>query len=58
VASGVPVARPDHLEAVIEMAIAMLRHMEAIRSEGSPLHLRIGVDTEPVVGGGRSCSDC
>jgi class 3 adenylate cyclase len=51
VASGVPVARPDHLEAVIEMAVAMLRHMETIRSEGSSLHLRIGVDTGPVVAG-------
>jgi adenylate cyclase len=51
VASGVPVARPDHLEAVIEMAIAMLRHMDTIRSQGSTLHLRIGVDTGPIVAG-------
>ena len=56
VAAGVPVSRPDHLEAVIEMAIAMLRHMDAVRSEGPDLHLRIGVDTGPVVAGviGRS----
>jgi len=56
VAAGVPVERSDHLEAVIEMASAMLRHMETIRSEGSALHLRIGIDTGPVVAGviGRS----
>jgi adenylate cyclase len=56
VAAGVPVERSDHLEAVVEMAIAMLRHMETIRSEGSALHLRIGIDTGPVVAGviGRS----
>ena len=56
VAAGVPVERSDHLEAVVEVAIAMLRHMETIRSEGSGLHLRIGIDTGPVVAGviGRS----
>jgi class 3 adenylate cyclase len=56
VAAGVPVPRPDHLEAVMEMAVAMLRHMEAVRSGGSALHLRIGIDTGPVVAGviGRS----
>jgi adenylate cyclase len=56
VAAGVPVARPDHLEAVIEMAIAMLRHVEATGSEGPTVQLRIGIDTGPVVAGviGRS----
>jgi adenylate cyclase len=34
VAAGVPVERSDHLEAVVEMAIAMIRHMEAMRSKG------------------------
>ncbi|MGI8617253.1 MAG: adenylate/guanylate cyclase domain-containing protein [Actinomycetota bacterium] len=56
VAAGVPMARSDHLEAVIGMAIAMLRHMEAMRSGGSSLRLRIGIETGPVVAGviGRS----
>jgi adenylate cyclase len=56
VAAGVPVERADHLEAVIEMAIAMLRHMEGVRSSGPDLHLRIGVETGPLVAGviGRS----
>ena len=56
VAAGVPAPRPDHLEAVIEMAIAMLDHVERERAAGSELHLRIGIDTGPVVAGviGRS----
>jgi class 3 adenylate cyclase len=56
VAAGVPVPRDDHLEAVIRMALAMLRHMEQVRSTGPDLHVRIGVDTGPVVAGviGRS----
>jgi class 3 adenylate cyclase len=56
VAAGVPVPRDDHLEAVIDMALAMLRHMDRVRSSGTDLHLRIGVDTGPVVAGviGRS----
>jgi len=56
VAAGVPVARDDHLEAVVEMAVSMLAHVDAVRSGGTALHLRIGIDTGPVVAGviGRS----
>jgi adenylate cyclase len=52
VAGGLPDPRPDHAQAVAEMALAMLeeagRHTDP---GGRPLALRIGVDTGPVVAG-------
>ena len=57
VAGGLPDPRPDHAEAVAEMALAM-REEVARRSDpsGEPLAVRVGVDTGPVVAGviGRS----
>jgi class 3 adenylate cyclase len=47
VAGGIPVPRPDHCEAVADMALAMLR--ETTGRGG--LRLRIGIDTGPVVAG-------
>ena len=52
VAAGVPVPRPDHAEAVAELAFAMQE--EIVRFDaglGAPLQLRIGIDSGPVVAG-------
>ena len=43
VAGGLPVARPDHAVAVAELALAM--------REATPLAVRIGIDSGPVVAG-------
>ena len=48
VAAGIPDARPDHVRAVADMALAMLE-VAAGRREG--LALRIGIETGPVVAG-------
>jgi class 3 adenylate cyclase len=57
VVGGLPNPRPDHAEAVAEMALAM-REEVARRTDpgGRPLAVRIGIDTGPVVAGviGRS----
>jgi class 3 adenylate cyclase len=52
VAGGLPDPRPDHAEAVIEMALA-IRDEVARRTDpgGQPLTVRIGIDTGPVVAG-------
>jgi class 3 adenylate cyclase len=52
VVGGLPEQRPDHAEAVAEMALAMLEEVAA-RSDpsGQPLQVRIGIDTGPVVAG-------
>jgi class 3 adenylate cyclase len=52
VVGGLPDRRPDHAEAVAEMALAM-RAEVARRSDpsGQPLAVRIGIDTGPVVAG-------
>lgn len=50
--AGVPLARPDHAEAVADMALAML---DAVRDHnrefGSNLQIRIGINSGPVVAG-------
>lgn len=50
--AGVPQERPDHAEAIADMALAM---QEAIREHnrefGSNLQIRIGINTGPVVAG-------
>jgi class 3 adenylate cyclase len=52
VAGGLPTPRPDHAEAVAEMALALReeagRHLDPA---GRPLQLRIGIDSGPVVAG-------
>jgi class 3 adenylate cyclase len=52
VVGGLPEPRPDHAEAVAEMALAMLEEV-AGRSDpsGKSLQVRIGIDTGPVVAG-------
>jgi class 3 adenylate cyclase len=52
VVGGLPDPRPDHAQAVAEMALAM-RDAVARRSDpsGRPLAVRIGIDTGPVVAG-------
>jgi class 3 adenylate cyclase len=52
VAGGLPDPRPDHAQAVAEMALA-IREEIARRSDpsGQPLVVRIGIDTGPVVAG-------
>src|SRR3712207_4120024 len=52
VVGGLPEPRPDHAEAVAEMALAVReevpRHLDP---RGRPLQVRIGIDTGPVVAG-------
>jgi guanylate cyclase len=53
-AGGLPEPRPDHAEAVAEMALAMREHLSEVSApwDGSePLALRIGIDSGPVVAG-------
>jgi len=52
VAGGLPNPRPDHAEAIADMALAM--QAEATRHtdpSGQPLQIRIGIDTGPVEAG-------
>jgi class 3 adenylate cyclase len=52
VAGGLPTPRPDHAEAIAEMALAMQQEV-ARRADpsGQPLQVRIGIDTGPVEAG-------
>jgi class 3 adenylate cyclase len=57
VVGGVPTPRPDHAEAVAELALNMMSHVERDRADAPvPLRLRIGIHTGPVIAGiiGRS----
>lgn len=50
--AGVPVARPDHAEAIADMALAMRDAVQEHNKEfGSNLQIRIGINTGPVVAG-------
>jgi class 3 adenylate cyclase len=52
VASGIPLPRDDHAEAIAEMALAMGPEIARCSAEtGLPLEVRIGIDTGPVVAG-------
>jgi class 3 adenylate cyclase len=52
VVGGVPEPREDHAQAVVGMALAMQREIGAFRwPDGTPLSLRIGINTGPVVAG-------
>ncbi|RLC67261.1 MAG: adenylate/guanylate cyclase domain-containing response regulator [Chloroflexi bacterium] len=52
VVGGVPTPRPDHAEAIAEMALDMQSTLDQFRVDGDkPLHMRIGIHTGPVVAG-------
>ena len=52
VSAGVPVPRPDHAEAMAEMAFAMLAALREHNQEfGSAMQVRIGIASGPVVAG-------
>jgi adenylate cyclase len=52
VVGGLPKPRPNHAEAVAEMALGMLQAVEDLnRKRGTSLSLRIGMNTGPVVAG-------
>jgi class 3 adenylate cyclase len=52
VASGLPMPRPDHVEAVVAFAVEMLEAVGRHRSwTGDPIRLRVGINTGPVVAG-------
>lgn len=52
VVGGLPNPRPDHAEAILEMAVEMQQAIAHLRrSDGNPFHLRIGINTGPVVAG-------
>ena len=52
VAAGIPAPRPDHAEAIAEMALAMGPALAAVAAAtGVPLQARIGLDTGAAVAG-------
>jgi guanylate cyclase len=52
VASGIPMPREDHAEAIAEMALAMGPELARVAAEtGLTLQVRIGIDTGPVTAG-------
>jgi PAS domain S-box-containing protein len=52
VAGGLPMPRPDHVEAVAEMALDMQREIARFRwNDGKSFGLRIGINTGSVVAG-------
>ena len=52
VVGGLPEPRPDHAQAVAEMALALREEVvHHLDPAGSPLALRIGIDSGPVVAG-------
>jgi adenylate cyclase len=52
VAGGLPQPRPDHAEAMAEMALAMQTEVtRRTDPSGQPLQVRIGIDTGPVEAG-------
>jgi class 3 adenylate cyclase len=51
-AAGVPARRPNHPQAIAEMAIAMQETItQFLSDDGQPFQLRIGISTGPVVAG-------
>lgn len=49
---GLPEPRPDHAQAVAEMALAMQREIQRFnRTDGNPFAIRIGINSGPVVAG-------
>ena len=51
VASGIPRQRPDHLHAIMQVALGMVRIFDEADGFGHNLQIRIGVHTGPVVAG-------
>jgi class 3 adenylate cyclase len=52
VAGGLPLPRPDHARAIAELALDMQAEIGKLSHEYStPIHLRIGISTGPVVAG-------
>jgi class 3 adenylate cyclase len=52
VAAGLPEPRVDHVEAIARFAIDMLDAVERCEGlRGEPVHLRVGINTGPVVAG-------
>jgi len=52
VAAGLPIPRPDHAQAIAQMALAMQTAVERFQSElGDNLQIRIGINTGVVVAG-------
>jgi adenylate cyclase len=51
VASGVPVPRTDHAEAVADLALRLRDHVASKEFEGRRIRLRIGINSGPVVAG-------
>jgi adenylate cyclase len=52
VVGGLPIQRPDHAEAVADMALAMLKFLQVFNAQqGYNLSIRIGINTGPVVAG-------
>ncbi len=57
VVGGLPTPRPDHASALAELALGMLERIRSMRDAlGTPVEIRIGINTGPVVAGiiGRS----
>jgi adenylate cyclase len=51
VASGVPVPRRDHAEAIAELALRLRDHVAAKEFKGRRIQVRIGINSGPVVAG-------
>lgn len=51
VASGVPVSRPDHAEALADLALRIRDHVADNTFHGHEISLRIGINSGPVVAG-------
>jgi len=52
VAGGLPTPRPDHPQAIAQMALDMQRKITQFkRDDGKAFHIRIGINTGPVVAG-------
>lgn len=52
VVGGLPAARPDHCEAIANMALDMKAYMENVKNIfGESLQIRIGINTGPVIAG-------
>lgn len=51
VASGVPQARPDHADAIAELALRIRDYTANNQFEGHDISLRIGINSGPVVAG-------
>ncbi len=51
VASGVPLARPDHARAIAELALRIRDYTAANQFDGHDIVMRIGINSGPVVAG-------